>query len=150
MQSTRLEGRLKMIPERVGTTFTDVMATQHRELRVLLATAVGHAFAFENGQRIAHEPLRALLGPLRQAFQEREVSLHGFDQELPFGPQLTERLRREHARQRQEMEELFAWATEADPLDLAGKVDRLARELLSDLAREDLALMMSRRPRPTA
>ena len=122
-----------MSPERARVSFTDhlpgdaaraLIASQHLELRRLLATAVGHAFAFENGQRIAQEPLRALLGPLREAFADRvsedALGRYSIEDEPPFGAQLTEHLRREHVRQ-----------------------------LLSDLAREDLALLMSRRPRAT-
>jgi hypothetical protein len=110
-----------------------------------LAIGVAEVYILQNGRR-SREPLGVLLDQTREAFvkelaAKEALSLPLIEQDLPLGPQLAGRFRREYARQRAELDGLCAAAAKTREEDLLVSFDRLARALLSDIAREERDLL---------
>jgi len=111
-----------------------LLVEQNSELRRLLALGLVEVYASAHGQPAAGSTLRALIHAIRAALvrhvsvEEALLALHA--QNLQAG----------HDRQRRELEALCAAPPQGSDAALVDRFDGLARDLLSDLAREETAL----------
>jgi hypothetical protein len=107
---------------------------QNSELRRLLALGLVEVYASAHGQPAAGPTLRALIHAIRAALVQHVSAEEGL---LALHAQ---NLLASHDRQRRELEALCAAPPKGSDAALVDKFDGLARDLLSDLAREETAL----------
>jgi hypothetical protein len=130
-----------------GTTKArHLMCDQHRELRQRLAAGIFELDTLTERRTTPGERLRSLVGRLYDAVaqhqtEEEELVLPILESDRPVGPLRANQLRKEHARQRAELEALRS-RQEADDIDLVLGFDRLARTLLLDIAHEERLLLV--------
>lgn len=121
---------------------------QHVELRRLLTTGLEHVRAALAGDDWAHAPIRLLVEVTYKEFVQHLVDEEALvvpilENDVPLGPLRADRLREEHARQRQELELLAVWSSGSDDeRELATRFRTLARELLADIELEERELLI--------
>jgi len=122
---------------------------QHVELRRLLGAGLKRAGAVLAGDEFAHLALRVLVAATHQAFlghlaEEEALLLPILDDDLPLGPLRAQRLRHEHAHQREEIAALFALCQReaaGEAAALAVRFRELARAIFADMEHEELTLL---------
>ena len=100
---------------------------RNTELRRLLALGVVQALGVVDRRCATPAGLRQLVNLIDQLFSQ-----HGAEEDA-------------HARQRAELHALGAWPADGGDVELATRFDRLARELLRDIAREEHSFLIGGR-----
>jgi hypothetical protein len=121
---------------------------QHVELRRLLTSGLDHVRAALAGDDWSHVPIRLLVEVtykelVQHLASEEALVLPILEDDVPLGPLRAERLRQEHAQQREELALLAAWGALDDERELAARFRTLARALLADIDLEERELLTS-------
>jgi hypothetical protein len=120
---------------------------QHVEIRQLLQACLEHVDAALDGRMASHFSLRLLVGIthaefLRHLAAEEALLIPILEDDLPLGPRRAALLKEEHARQRDEFEDLRRSWDDDGLVRRAEKLRALSRALLDDIEHEERELLV--------
>ena len=131
---------------RPAETVRRLVLEQHHHLRRMLTMGLAQARQSAPGDG-GQEPLRDLVALIRDVFvrhlaDEEALIVPILELDRPAGPLRVQALREEHDRQRSELDTLCAWPEEGSDLELAARLESLARTLLADITHEEQELLV--------
>ena len=135
------------VDRRHAETARRLVLEQHVGLHRLLMMGLAQTSGSLDEEGPSHEPLRALVSEIRTMFEqhladEEALILPILEDDLPLGPRRAELLREEHARQRVELDALYAWPENASDYELAKRFAQLATALIQDIAHEERDILI--------